>query len=54
MRDGTKLFTVIVVAKNAKNAPIVLTRTPYDAGSRAKRTTSSSMLSTLPLSHCPG
>ncbi|MEG3123619.1 CocE/NonD family hydrolase [Sphingomonas sp. GB1N7] len=49
MRDGTKLFTVIVVAKNAKNAPIVLTRTPYDAGSRAKRTTSSSMLSTLPL-----
>lgn len=50
MRDGTKLFTVIVVAKNAKDAPIVLTRTPYDAGSRAKRSTSSSMLSTLPLS----
>ncbi|QQV76345.1 CocE/NonD family hydrolase [Sphingomonas aliaeris] len=49
MRDGTKLFTVIVVAKNVQNAPIVLTRTPYDAGSRAKRTTSSSMLSTLPL-----
>jgi putative CocE/NonD family hydrolase len=49
MRDGTKLFTVIVVAKNAQNAPIVLTRTPYDAGSRAKRSTSSSMLSTLPL-----
>ena len=49
MRDGTKLFTVIVVAKNAKDAPIVLTRTPYDAGSRAQRSTSSSMLSTLPL-----
>ncbi|MEN2785755.1 CocE/NonD family hydrolase [Sphingomonas qilianensis] len=49
MRDGTKLFTVIVVAKGAKNAPIVLTRTPYDAGSRARRQDSTSMLSTLPL-----
>jgi putative CocE/NonD family hydrolase len=49
MRDGTKLFTVIMVAKNAVNAPIVLTRTPYDAGSRAKRQTSSALLSTLPL-----
>jgi putative CocE/NonD family hydrolase len=32
MRDGVKLFTVILVPKGAKNAPILLTRTPYNAG----------------------
>jgi putative CocE/NonD family hydrolase len=31
MRDGVKLHTVIIVPKGAKNAPILLTRTPYDA-----------------------
>src|SRR6267143_5844201 len=31
MRDGAKLHTVILVPKGAKNAPILLTRTPYDA-----------------------
>jgi putative CocE/NonD family hydrolase len=31
MRDGVKLHTVIMVPKGAKNAPILLTRTPYDA-----------------------
>ena len=31
MRDGVKLYTVILVPKGAKNAPILLTRTPYDA-----------------------
>ena len=31
MRDGVKLFTVILVPKGAKNAPILLTRTPYNA-----------------------
>ena len=31
MRDGVKLHTVIVVPKGAKSAPILLTRTPYDA-----------------------
>lgn len=50
MRDGTRLYTVIVVPKGAKNAPIVLTRTPYNAKSRANRMDSPSMLSTLPLS----
>jgi len=49
MRDGTKLYTVIVIPKGATNAPIVLTRTPYDAASRAKRADSASMLNTLPL-----
>jgi predicted acyl esterase len=31
MRDGVKLYTVIVVPRGAKGAPILLTRTPYDA-----------------------
>lgn len=31
MRDGIKLHTVILVPKGAKSAPILLTRTPYDA-----------------------
>ncbi len=31
MRDGIKLHTVILVPRGAKNAPILLTRTPYDA-----------------------
>jgi uncharacterized protein len=31
MRDGIKLHTVILVPKGAKNAPILLTRTPYNA-----------------------
>jgi len=31
MRDGVRLHTVILVPKGATNAPILLTRTPYDA-----------------------
>jgi hypothetical protein len=31
MRDGIKLHTVVLVPKGAKGAPILLTRTPYDA-----------------------
>jgi len=31
MRDGVKLHTVILVPKGAHNAPILLTRTPYNA-----------------------
>ncbi len=31
MRDGVKLHTVILIPKGAKDAPILLTRTPYDA-----------------------
>jgi hypothetical protein len=33
MRDGVKLHTVILVPKGAKGAPMLLTRTPYDADS---------------------
>ncbi len=31
MRDGIKLHTVILIPKGAKGAPMLLTRTPYDA-----------------------
>jgi len=31
MRDGVRLFTVILIPKGAHNAPILLTRTPYSA-----------------------
>ncbi|WP_257313210.1 CocE/NonD family hydrolase [Geothrix fuzhouensis] len=31
MRDGVKLKTIILVPKGAKDAPILLTRTPYNA-----------------------
>jgi len=35
MRDGVKLFTVILMPKNAKApSPIVMTRTPYNASKR--------------------
>jgi len=49
MRDGTKLYTVIVYPKGVTNAPIVLTRTPYNAKGRANRSDSASILATLPL-----
>jgi putative CocE/NonD family hydrolase len=49
MRDGVKLYTVIVYPKGIANAPIVLTRTPYNAKERAKRMDSPNILSTLPL-----
>lgn len=48
MRDGVKLHTVIVVPKGAKNAPILLTRTPYDASARTARNNSLHMLAALP------
>jgi putative CocE/NonD family hydrolase len=31
MRDGVKLHTVILIPKGARQAPMLLTRTPYDA-----------------------
>ena len=50
MRDGVKLYTVIVVPKGAKDAPILLTRTPYNAAGRATRSESPRMIEALPLS----
>ena len=48
MRDGVKLHTVIIIPKGAKNAPMILNRTPYNASGRSARSESSSMLVTLP------
>ncbi len=48
MRDGVKLHTVIVIPRGAAHAPIVLTRTPYNASSRADRTESTHRLAVLP------
>ncbi|MGA9390646.1 MAG: CocE/NonD family hydrolase [Candidatus Sulfotelmatobacter sp.] len=41
MRDGVKLHTVIVLPKGAKNAPILLTRTPYSATAQTSHAESS-------------
>ncbi len=48
MRDGTKLYTVIVVPKGGKSLPIMLTRTPYNAAKRAARNDSPHMLAAMP------
>ncbi|NUT01673.1 MAG: CocE/NonD family hydrolase [Sphingomonas sp.] len=48
MRDGVKLYTVIVSPKGVTNAPIILTRTPYNASARAKRSDSDQMVNRLP------
>ena len=48
MRDGVKLNTVIVIPKGAKRAPMILTRTPYNAVNRAQRSVSPHMQSLLP------
>ncbi len=49
MRDGVKLHTIILMPKGAKQAPIVMTRTPYNATKRAQRSLSRSLQATLPL-----
>src|SRR5713226_8565936 len=48
MRDGVKLHTVIILPTGARNAPILLTRTPYNASKRTERNASPHMLATLP------
>jgi len=48
MRDGVKLHTVILIPRRAKNAPIILTRTPYHASKRAERIRSTHMLAISP------
>ena len=50
MRDGVKLYTVIVIPRGAgvNSAPMILTRTPYNAAERAERARSARMLATLP------
>jgi putative CocE/NonD family hydrolase len=50
MRDGVKLYTIILIPKGSHNAPILLTRTPYDASKRVQRSSSASLLATVQLS----
>jgi putative CocE/NonD family hydrolase len=40
MRDGVKLYTVMVMKKGTANAPILLSRTPYDAHAATHRVAS--------------
>jgi len=49
MRDGVKLFTVIWIPNGAHDAPIVLTRTPYNADKHVRDIQSASLLNALPL-----
>ena len=48
MRDGVTLHTVIVLPKGAKNAPILLKRTPYNAEGRASRSYGRHMIEVIP------
>ncbi len=48
MRDGVKLRTIVLVPKGAKDAPILLARTPYNAAERMSRTKSSRLISVAP------
>jgi hypothetical protein len=41
MRDGVRLHTVILIPKGAKNAPMLLTRTPYNANNMTTQEQSS-------------
>ena len=50
MRDGVKLFTVIWIPKGAHDAPIVLTRTPYDAAHHIGTADAAHLIDALPLS----
>ncbi|HXP11105.1 MAG TPA: CocE/NonD family hydrolase, partial [Acidobacteriaceae bacterium] len=47
MRDGVKLHTVILTPKNASGAPILLTRTPYDADALTTREASAHLEASL-------
>jgi len=47
MRDGVKLHTVILVPKGARNAPMLLTRTPYNADELTSHNNSSDLGSIL-------
>jgi len=48
MRDGVKLYTVIVMKKGVQNGPILLSRTPYDAADSTSRTKSQVITEILP------
>ena len=48
MRDGVKLKTFILVPKGAARAPILLTRTPYNASERVLRFNSPHLAAAVP------
>ncbi len=48
MRDGVKLKTFILIPKGAKNAPMLMTRTPYNSGNRVLRFNSPHMIAVVP------
>jgi uncharacterized protein len=48
MRDGTKLYTVLVFKKGTTSAPILLSRTPYDAHDTTHRNDSQRIVDILP------
>ncbi len=47
MRDGVKLFTVIVMKKGTTNAPLLLSRTPYNATRATSRVASQRIVDIL-------
>jgi len=47
MRDGVKLHTIILVPKGARNAGMLLTRTPYDADAMTSQWSSSHLAPNL-------
>jgi putative CocE/NonD family hydrolase len=49
MRDGVKLYTVIVMKKGTLGGPILLSRTPYDAKESTSRSKSQSITEILPV-----
>ena len=53
MRDGTKLFTVIVMRKGTRDGPILLSRTPYDASNSTSRNRSQRIEEVLPMMDAP-
>jgi putative CocE/NonD family hydrolase len=53
MRDGVKLYTVIVMKKGTSQAPMLLSRTPYDAKDSTARTHSQSVTDIMPAMDAP-
>jgi hypothetical protein len=53
MRDGTRLYTVIVFRKGTRDAPILLSRTPYDASGTTSRNRSQKIEEVLPILDTP-
>jgi len=51
MRDGVRLHTVLMIPKGAAGAPMLLDRTPYNAGKLTSRSESSHGDAVLPLAY---